>query len=562
MCGIWAIFGSDGDVTKQVRCAFKIAHRGPDAFRVENIHHFRNCCFAFHHLAIMDEVYGMQPMKIASLPHILMVYNGEIYNYKKVQEEYGFEYQTESDGEAIIHLYNRFGMAHAAAMLDGVFACCLLDLKAGKVFILRDTYGVKPLFRLLRKDGFLAVCSEGKGLTGLLQLNDTIEPCLPGYYEEYDLAKTGKVTQVVQRQFHSIENLPIWRTIVKNCHPSKDDDVYANIRLMFTEAVRKRLLANRRMGCFLSGGLDSSLTAGLIVSLAREMGITYPIQTFAIGMEDSPDLMAAKKVAKYLGTEHHEVIFSPEEGLEVLEEVINCLETYDIATVRGSVALYLLSRYIKERTDTVVLFSGEGSDELTQGYIYFHKAPSPQEGDADSRRLLKNISFFDVVRADRTTSSHGLELRVPFLDHYFTSYYLSLPAELRAPQNGIEKYLIRKSFEDQSLIPDEVLWRPKEAFSDGLASAKKSWYESLHEAIETKVTEKMMNEATGRFSFNTPTTKESYHYRQVFETYYPGQARWIPYLWMPKWMKANDPSQRILENYKDTSFQTEVTAKK
>ncbi|XP_072016484.1 asparagine synthetase [glutamine-hydrolyzing]-like [Amphiura filiformis] len=506
MCGIWAIFGSDGDVTKQVRCSFTIAHRGPDAYCVETFHQYPSCCMAFHHLAIMDLVYGMQPMKIASLPHLWMVYNGEIYNYKKVQEEYGFEYQTESDGEAIIHLYNKFGMAHAAAMLDGVFACCLLDLKAGKVFISRDTYGVKPVFRLLKKDGFLAVCSEGKGLMELLQGNGSIEPCLPGYYEEYDLAKNGKVTQVAHRQFHSLENLPMWRNIVKNCHPIK-------------------------------GGLDSSLTAALVVSLARETGIKYPIQTFTIGMEDSPDAMAAKKVAKHLGTEHHEVLFSPEEGLGVLKEVIKCLETYDSDTIHGSVALYLLSRYIKERTDTVVLFSGEGSDELAQGYSYFHKAPSPQEGDADSRKLLKNISFFDVVRADRTTSAHGLELRMPFLDHYFTSYYLSLPAELRAPQNGIEKYLLRRSFEKQNLIPDDVLWRPKEIFSIGIASAKTSWEEVLQESIEAKVTENMMKEAPDRFPFNTPTTKEGYYYRQVFETYYPGQARLIPCFWKAKWIK-------------------------
>ncbi|XP_072035354.1 asparagine synthetase [glutamine-hydrolyzing]-like [Amphiura filiformis] len=555
MCGIWAIFGSDEDITKHIHCALTITHRGPDAFRFENIHHYRNCCLAFHHLAIMDEVYGMQPMRIKSLPHIWMVYNGEIYNYKKVQEEYGFEYQTKSDGESIIHLYNKFGMARAAAMLDGVFGCCLLDLKAGKVFIARDTYGVKPVFRLLRKDGFLAVSSEGKGLMGLLQSNsirDTIEPCLPGYYEEYDIAKTGKVTRVMQHQFHAFDSLPIWRTISNNCHPNKDDDVYANIRHMFTEAVRKRLMANRRMGCLLSGGLDSSLTAAIVVKLARKAGIKYPIQTFSIGMEDSPDTLAAKKAAKHLGTEHHEVPFSPEAGIEVLEEVIMSLESYDIITIRGSVAMYLVSQYISQTTDTVVIFSGDGSDEVAQGYIYFHKAPSPEDGDADSRRLLRNISLFDVLRADRSTSAHGLELRVPFLDHYFTSYYLSLPADLRAPKNGVEKYLIRKSFEKRNLIPEEILWRPKEVFSDGIASAKKSWYEVLQESIESKVTDNMMNEAPYRFPCNTPTSKEGYYYRQIFETHFPGQAKWIPYFWMPKWIKANDPSPRTLENYKDT----------
>ncbi|XP_072027527.1 asparagine synthetase [glutamine-hydrolyzing]-like [Amphiura filiformis] len=558
MCGIWAIFGSDEDVAKQCGCALSIAHRGPDAFRIENINHFRNCCFAFHRLAIVDDIHGMQPMRVRSMPHIWMAYNGEIYNYKKVQKEYGFEYQTECDGEAIIHLYNRFGIEQAAAMLDGVFAFCLLDTDARKVFIGRDTYGVRPAFRLLKDDGFLAVCSEAKGLMGLAHGNEDheveIEPFPPGYYEEYDVAMSGKVTLAEQRQFHSFEQVPKWSNIVDNVHP-EGEDVYANIRLLLTEAVKKRLMTHRHIGCMLSGGLDSSLIAGLVVKLARDAGVKYPIQTFAIGMEGSPDVIAARKVAKHIGSEHHEVSFSAEEGIAAVEEVIRYLESYDITTIRASVGMYLISRYISKETDSVVIFSGEGADEVAQGYIYFHKAPTPEDGDDESRRLLKDLYMYDVLRADRTTSAHGLELRVPFLDHYFTSYYLSIPAEMRSPKEGSEKYLIRKAFDKTGLIPSEILWRPKEAFSDGVSSVKKSWYESLQEFIEQQVTDSMMEDAPKQFPLNTPQIKEAYYYRQVFERLYPAQAKWIPYYWMPKWSKTNDPSARTLKHYKDSDVQ-------
>ncbi|PIO29566.1 hypothetical protein AB205_0193810 [Aquarana catesbeiana] len=219
----------------------------------------------------------------------------------------------------------------------------------------------------------------------------------------------------------------------------------------------------------------------------KERNLPYSLQTFAIGMEDSPDLKAARKVANHIGSEHHEVMFDAEEGIQAVDEVIFSLETYDITTVRASVGMYLVSKYIRKKTDSVVIFSGEGSDELTQGYIYFHKAPSSEEAAEDSERLLRELYMFDVLRADRTTAAHGLELRVPFLDHRFTAYYLSLPPELRIPKNGVEKYLLREAFESSDLIPKDILWRPKEAFSDGLTSIKKSWFNILQDHIEHQV---------------------------------------------------------------------------
>ena len=273
-------------------------------------------------------------------------------------------------------------------------------------------------------------------------------------------------------------------TSVCAVHPS---DIHTNIRLLLKEAVKKRLMAERRIGCLLSGGLDSSLVTALLVQCLTEVGCDYKVQTFSIGMEDSTDLKAARTLANYLGTEHHQVKFIPEEGFAAIREVILSIESFDTINIRASVGMYLVSKYIKEKTDTTVIFSGEGSDELCQGYIYFHKAPTAADSDAESRRLLHDLYLYDNLRADRTTAAHGLELRLPFLDKFFSSYYLSIPPEKRQPQNGVEKHLLRSAFADTGLLPDEILWRPKEGFSDGVSSKKQSWFRLLQEYIEDKV---------------------------------------------------------------------------
>ncbi|NXQ99207.1 ASNS synthetase, partial [Sagittarius serpentarius] len=383
-----------------------------------------------------------------------------------------------------------------------------------------------------------------------------VEPFLPGHYEVLDLKPSGKVASVELVKFHSYKDEPLHVACdTVEILPSGFDleTVKSNIRILFENAVRKRLMAHRRIGCLLSGGLDSSLVAAVLLKLMKEININYPLQTFAIGMENSPDLLAARKVAAHIGSEHHEVIFNSEEGIQAIEEVIFSLETYDITTVRASIGMYLVSKYIRKKTDSVVIFSGEGSDELTQGYIYFHKAPSPEEAAEESERLLKELYLFDVLRADRTTAAHGLELRVPFLDHRFTSYYLSLPAELRIPKNGIEKYLLRQSFEDSNLLPKEILWRPKEAFSDGIASVKKSWFSILQDYIDQQVDDLLLEKAVEKYPFNPPKTKESYYYRQIFEKHYVGQSNWLPHYWMPRWVKATDPSARTLKHYKSAT---------
>lgn len=549
MCGIWCLFGSEGDVSQQFQCSHKIAHRGPDAFRIENVNHFRNCCFAFHRLAIMDDLFGMQPLRLNSHPHLWLCYNGEIYNYKMLQKEFGIHQQTECDGEIILHLYAHGGAKFAAQHLYGVFAFIVLDVAERKVFIGRDTYGVRPAFRMYDADnGVLAVSSEAKALVDVCKDKSVadIEPLKPASLEEYDLDKCGKVTLRSRSTFHAVGQMPLYKTLVT----SLGDDVYANIRTLLTNAVKMRLMSQRRIGCLLSGGLDSSLVAALCTKLLNEEGVKYPIQTFSTGMEGSPDLMAARKVAAHIGSEHHEVVFTPEEGIAALSDVIYHLESYDITTVRASVGMYLVSKFISEKTDTVVIFSGEGADEVCQGYIYFHKAPSGQEAHEESLRLQRDLYLYDNLRADRTTAAHGLELRVPFLDHKFTGYYMSLPADDRLPRDGVEKYLVRKAFDDTGLLPHDILWRPKEAFSDGVSSQKKSWFAILQEFIDTQVTDAELEVAEKLYPHNTPRTKEAFYYRRVFESHYPGRSALIPYFWMPKWINATDPSARTLKHYK------------
>ncbi|XP_071102468.1 asparagine synthetase [glutamine-hydrolyzing]-like [Haliotis cracherodii] len=551
MCGIWAVFGSDEDVSVQCNAVHKITHRGPDAFRIENINHFQNCCLGFHRLAIVDDVRGMQPMRLYTHPHIWLIYNGEIYNYKSVAKQHDFHLSTDCDGEPMIHLYAKYGIDFPSH-LDGVFAFCLLDTANRKVFIGRDTFGVRPCFKLVTDNGFLAVCSEAKGLFGLSHsLTDEaadIVPLLPGTVEQYDLDNNGRATFRKMKQFHSIGDMPLYKTPVDT--DSLGDDVKKNIRVLFETAVQKRLMADRRIGCLLSGGLDSSLVAALLVKNAKEQKLSYPIQTFSIGMEGSTDIMAARKVAKHLDTEHHEIIFTPEEAIDVLDDLIRHLETYDITTVRASIGMFLVSKYINEKTDTVVILSGEGSDELAQGYIYFHKAPSAEAGDEESRRLLKDLYMYDVLRGDRTTAAWGLEIRVPFLDHQFTSYYLSLPNEDRVPKKGVEKYLLRSAFDEMNLLPKDILWRPKEAFSDGVSAVKRSLFEVIQDFCDEQINDDQLEQSASLYPFNTPRTKEALYYRRVFEKHYPTKSDWIPYMWMPRWMNATDPSARTLKHYK------------
>uniref|UniRef100_H2YGT1 Asparagine synthetase [glutamine-hydrolyzing] n=1 Tax=Ciona savignyi TaxID=51511 RepID=H2YGT1_CIOSA len=522
MCGIWALFGYDTTDVTQFTCALTMAHRGPDCFRFENVSEMRNAKLAFHRLEVVGNVGGMQPMRLQQLPHLTLICNGEIYNCRKLKEEFAFEFESTSDCEVILHLYDKFG-AEVCDLLDGVFAYVIVDTREYRVIISRDTFGIRPMFYYVTKDGQMGVCSEVKGESEFIHTS----PGCGGSPDILGLRCTDP-------------------TITNNDK---------NIRTLMTNAVEKRLMSYRRVGSLLSGGLDSSLVAAITAQKLRERGVEQPIQTFSIGVESSPDVIAARKVAEHIKSEHHEVTFSPQEGIRALEETIFALESYDVTTVRASIPMYLISRYISENTDTIVIMSGEGADELAQGYIYFHKQPSPQEGDIESKRLLTDLYLFDVLRTDRSTAAHGLEVRAPFLDHAFVSYFLSLPASKRMPQvsvDGVEKHLLRSSFDGTNLIPTEILWRRKEAFSDGVTSKKRSWFEILQEHIDSMISDEELDKARENYPFHTPRTKEALFYRRTFESKFGSKlSKLIPYQWLPRWTGSDDPSARVLAHYQN-----------
>ncbi|XP_012230239.1 asparagine synthetase [glutamine-hydrolyzing] isoform X2 [Linepithema humile] len=519
--------------------------------------HAKNGYLGFHRLAIVDELYGMQPMRIHKYPQLFLLCNGEIYNWDRLGKQYSFEYTTKCDVETIIHLYAHGGADSVAQSLDGVFAFCLMDIEKRRILIGRDPYGVRPLFRLRSDNGQLVISSESKGLMAITKCISnkwTLEPFPPGHYEEYEILDDGRTKLLKNVNYYKPGDKPSFQVYVPWA-TLNSKDVYDNIRKLLSAAVEKRLMADRQIGCLLSGGLDSSLVAALLAKHAKEHNLPYKIQSFAIGMGDSPDIIAARQVADYIGTDHHEIIFTHEDVIDVLDKVIYTLETYDITTIRASIGMYLISRYIKQNTKTTVIFSGEGADELAQGYIYFRDAPSAIEAHNESLRLLKDIYLYDGLRADRTTSAFSLELRVPFLDIQFTNYYLSLDPVSKQPQDGIEKYLLRSAFGETGLLPVNILWRHKEAFSDGVASIKKSLFQIIQEIVEDRIRDKDLDEAYTKYPHCTPKTKEALYYRNVFESHYGGQAKsFTPYFWMPRWVKGvTDPSARFIAHYAATA---------
>lgn len=549
MCGIWAVFGlKDGLCPKCIKCFAAIKHRGPDAWRIEEDSRVPLALLGFQRLAIIDGLHGMQPMKLHRYPKTSLICNGEIYNCKRLEKQYDFPYETNCDVEAIIHLYQTRGIEYTVRNLDGVFGFCLVDGEKQKVFIARDPYGVRPLFTLKdEENGILGVCSEAKGLVNLLEKASKtaiLGQFPPGHYQVWSILPEGTVKLDCTERYFQPGNL----THSEPCVPQdalSNLDVYQKTAYLLEEACRKRLMADRRIGCLLSGGLDSSLVTALTVKLAKEINLPYKIQTFAIGMGDSPDLIAARKVAKHLDTEHHEVLFDENDVRKVLDNVIYHLEQFDITTIRASIPMYLLSKYIKENTDTTVILSGEGADEVAQGYIYFRDAPTPSEAHEESIRLLSDIYLYDGLRADRTVSAFCLELRVPFLDAQFTHHYLSIDPKLRQPQKGVEKHLLRQSFNNTDLLPNEILWRHKEAFSDGVASVKKSLFTTIAEVIAERLPKEEF-----KFQGLQPYTDESKYYRYIFEKSFPGQNNFTPYYWLPKWVaNVTDPSARFIQHY-------------
>jgi len=582
MCGIFALLNNENNISEElIKAQFeKGKNRGPEFSILKNVS-FKTL-FGFHRLAINGlNKESNQPITINN---ITLICNGEIYNYKELYNLLpDIMPQTDSDCEIIIHLYAKFGIEYTLKILDGVFAFILLDdnnnNNESKLFVARDPYGVRPLYFLkqnARKEelnsnklnqNIFGFASELKMLADICDNN--VGQFQPGTYNEYFF--TYKVLSYWKPlkeniRYHSTGFTELISINNETDHKTELADIIKNIRKYFKLAVQKRCCNTERpIACLLSGGLDSSLVAALVCEFHKKHNLPM-IETYSIGLAESEDLKYAKLVADHLGTNHTEIILTEEEFVYAIPEVIKTIESYDTTTVRASIGNYLLGKYISKNSNAKVIFNGDGSDELIGGYLYMHAAPNAVEFDRETRRLLDNIYAFDVLRSDKCISSHGLEPRTPFLDRAWTQYYLSIPPQYRynsTEYNKIEKYLLRLAFSydyngNTHLLPENVLWRKKEAFSDGVSGHQKSLYTIIQEHIDTKIGNFVeLNEKYERMkhqirTINPPTTTEQIYYRMLFEEYYPGRASIVPYFWMPKYVKASDPSARTLEIYKDT----------
>jgi len=546
MCGFLGYIGTSISDSKLEEGFDKIQYRGPDD--TSKIKIGEQVSLMFHRLAIIgNNPDGNQPMQLPDDDNYTLVCNGEIYNYKDLNEKYGFPSDTRSDCEVILHLYKKFGIKKTVKLLDGVFAFILHDKKLDITFSARDPFGVRPSFFGLNNGEYL-IASEAKAISDLCEV---VYPFPPGSWWGSDSPSS----------FVSFYN----HGYIYDNTSHDDSYILSNIRDKLVSSVEKRLMSEREIGCLLSGGLDSSLIAALVCKMSNgfrlrngqweaEQGPKQGrVKTFSIGMEGSPDLKYAKIVSDHIGSEHHEVLLSQKEFLSAIEEVVYKIESYDTTTVRASVGNYLVSKYIKNNTDCKVIFNGDGSDEVCCGYVYNINAPSSFDLQEESKKLLRDIHFFDVLRSDRSISSNGLEPRTPFLDKDFVNFYMSIHPDKKMfdKKNKIEKHLLRKAFEDDNLLPHDILWRHKCAFSDGVSDIKKSWHEIIKEFVNNKVTDEEFSLERAQMIHCKPTLKESFYYRRVFLSHFPNCLNLIPYFWMPNWSDSNDPSARELSDYQE-----------
>jgi asparagine synthase (glutamine-hydrolysing) len=520
MCGIWALIGEHMSMSDVSRYVKQIKNRGPEDTRIISGSRYQ---LGFTRLALNGlSNRGMQPMTLDSTRWIC---NGEIYNWENIADEIGFINRSGSDCEIIGSALNKFGsIDEFFRRLHGVFAMVIIH--GDQVIIGRDPYGVRPLF-IQSNYSQIIVSSEVKALSNV----GYIKPFPPGHYAVID----AKTLSIKYTQYH-----------IPNIVPIPRDDVFVKLRDSLTTAVNLRMLTERPIAALLSGGLDSSLIAALVQKELVKSN-RPPLETFSIGFQGSEDLRHARMVADHIGSNHTEVIMTPDEFFNAIPEVIRDIESYDITTVRASVGNWLVAKEISKRSQCKVVFNGDGSDEVLGGYLYFYRAPNDEEFEIESNRLLKDIHMFDVLRSDRCISSHGLEPRTPFLDKAFVDLVKSIPVDMRRPTSEhMEKWVLREAFKETGILPLEVLYRKKEAFSDGVSTQNGvSWYQECQTRALLKVPD--WKDKLAGIQHLAPYTAESYYYRILFEYYYQGVEHLVPYFWMPKWSpETSDPSARTL----------------
>lgn len=575
MCGIFALLNSNSSGLQKefiYNEFMKGKKRGPEFSKLDET--YIKMVLGFHRLAINglnDE--SNQPLVIND---IVLICNGEIYNYKELFALMNTTPTTDSDCEVIIHLYLKYGIAQTLTMLDGVFSFVLYDNRvsknvSNKMYVARDPFGVRPLYYLKNVINSNKLCnmygfaSELKCLSQIYNINTynySISQFKPGTYSVFELANKVSPT------WEPIEEFTAYFTPTFSYSVSlKNRDIFfcinnfsQNIATQIKNAVYKRCLTTERpIACLLSGGLDSSLITSLVNNYYNENQLATKLETYSIGLAGSEDLKYARIVANYLDTNHTEIIVTEDEMFEAIPEVIHAIESYDTTTIRASIGNYLLGKYISQHSDAKVIFNGDGADELLGGYLYMNKCPDDIEFDKETRRLLSDIHTFDVLRSDKSISSHGLEPRTPFLDRSFVNYVLSIPLQFRNHRNHsrYEKHLLRNGFtfdlfEDcrgRQILPDEILWRKKEAFSDGVSSHGRSLYQILQEKIAYKLNEECEGEGEADIVFEANIDTEKLYYKKIFDSHYPNCEDIIPYFWMPKYTNATDPSARTLDIY-------------
>ena len=577
MCGIACIFNIKTQTPelrqKALTMAKRIRHRGPDW---SGIYCGGSAILAHERLSIVDPQSGGQPLYSPDRKQILAV-NGEIYNHRDIRNEMAgeYEFQTGSDCEVILALYRRLGVRFIER-LSGIFAFALYDKERDEFLIARDPIGVIPLYIGRDKDGKVYCASELKAFEGLC---DEYEPFLPGHYY---WSREGEMKPWYKRDWTGYDAVKDNYTekatneTRTSCASATDAEAYAAqvsaVRTALEDAVRRQLMSDVPYGVLLSGGLDSSVISAVArlyadkrVETDGKQAAWWPqLHSFAVGLKGAPDLEKAREVAQHIGTVHHEINYTIQEGLDAIRDVIYYIETYDVTTVRASTPMYLLARVIKSMGIKMVL-SGEGADEVFGGYLYFHKAPTPQAFHEETVRKLSKLYMYDCLRANKSLSAWGVEGRVPFLDKEFLDVAMTLnPAVKMCPGQTIEKRVVRDAF--ASLLPESVAWRQKEQFSDGVGY---SWIDTLKAVTAAAVSDEQMAHAAERFPINPPQNKEEYYYRSIFEEHFPSDsaARSVPSVpsvacstaealsWDASFKNLNDPSGRAVAGVHEAAYQ-------
>ncbi len=553
MCGIVGIFNVKGNVNEArglaLQMSKKIRHRGPDW---SGVYCGNSVVFAHERLAIVDPQSGGQPLYSKDKKLVLAV-NGEIYNHQEIraQLEGEYEFQTHSDCEVILALYKKKGI-NFIEDLNGIFAFALYDVEKNTYLIARDHMGIIPLYHGWDELGQYYVASELKSLEGVCK---KIEVFLPGHYLTSEKNEMQKWYNRSWTKFENVEN--------------NTSDI-KKLREALEQAVHRQLMSDVPYGVLLSGGLDSSIISAVAKKYAAKriesddkQDAWYPqLHSFAVGLKGAPDLIAAKKVAEHIGSVHHEIHFTIQEGLDAIRDVIYYLETYDITTVRASTPMYLMARVIKSMGIKMVL-SGEGSDEIFGGYLYFHKVPNAKALHEETVRKLDKLYLYDCLRANKSLAAWGVEGRVPFLDKEFMDVAMNLNPADKMPGNGkIEKHILRKAFED--MLPKSIVWRQKEQFSDGVGY---SWIDSLKEMVNNEVSDEQLANAQFKFPIQKPKSKEEYFYRSIFSQHFPSDtaALTVPSVpsvacsspvaleWDAAFKNMNDPSGRAVKGVHEVS---------